>query len=167
MNKVEIINCLAKNDRLKRVAHNIAGGKGLGDDLYQHLFLVLLEYDEAKIIRAQENKYIEYTCIKIMANSYNSKSSPFAHQYRQHLNDVELTFDIEYIEDEPIPDKKEPIEQFLEQPINTTNFYHLTLLKRWAKGESYKTLAKKTKIPQRSIEHAVRKGINEIKQIIK
>lgn len=165
MTKAEIIETLSREKRLKEAAQNIAGSKGLGDDLYQHLFLVLLEYEETKIIRAHEKDYIFYTCIKIMRQSYNSKSSPFAVVYRQHANDVELCEDLPEI-NECEEDKTERIESFLSQPITTDNFYQMTLLRRWAQGESYRVLSRKTKIPQRSIEDAIKRGLKKLRQTL-
>jgi hypothetical protein len=57
-----------------------------------------------------------------------------------------------------------PIEQYITQPITQDNFYKLTLLRRWADGESYQDISNQTGIPKRSIGVAIKQAINEIKE---
>lgn len=174
MTKDEVIKELSENKKLLKIAHNIAGSHGLGMDLYQHLFLTLCEYDETKLLKAQEGNYAPFLCIKIMSNSFHSKSSPFAKIYRQfsfeqEIESVHLSVD-PYEESENIKVLLEidelilPIEQYITQPITQENFYKLTLLRRWADGESYQDISNQTGIPKRSIGVAIKQAINEIKE---
>lgn len=174
MTKEEIINQLAHNPKIKKIAQNIAGAKGLGDDLYQYLFLTLCEMPEEKIQSAHEKKFIDFLAIKIMQNSYHSFTSPFAIQYRQHIIDAEIEINTFHV----CPDKEaetiealnlhevkvKPVEDYLNQEINQDNFYKLTLLREWAGGSSYRKIAARTKIPMRSIAHAIQTAIKEIKE---
>ena len=176
MTKKDIIENLAHDKKIRKIAQNIAGAKGLGDDLYQYLFLTLLEKPEAKIIEAHEKKYLDFLCITIMQNSYHSFSSPFAVQYRQHIGDsdvleIELhtSPDIEEATLKRLNDYEEliePLEAYLHQPITQDNFFKLILLRDWVNGESYRKIAARTKIPMRSVASAIQQALNEIRETL-
>lgn len=171
MDKAQIISDLTKDTSLKRLCNKLAWKQGIANDLYQHLFVVLLEYDEAKILRAYNEGYIVRLAGGIVINSMCSTSSPFAKQY-QHLSNCKEINESDSIEDEAEPseedkrreDRIDLILDVLEQPVTTENFYRLTLLKEWAKGSSYRQISNKTKIPRRSIETAIIACIKEIRQ---
>ena len=174
MNKAQIISDLTKHKGLFKLCNKLAWKQGVANDLYQHLFLVLLEYDEAKILKAYNDGYIVRLAGRIVISSMCSNTSPFAKQYQHLANCVELkdTDSIDSEEDQH-PDevrrseRTDAILDILEQPVNTDNFYKLTLLKEWAKGNSYAKISQKTKIPYRSIETAIKSCIKEIKENIK
>ena len=171
--KKEILAKIAVNKKLLKVAHNIANSDGLGDDLFQHLFEVLLNYPDEKIIEAYEQNALDYLAIKIMSNSYHSRTSPFARQYRHNHNDYRSEeVATKVIEERACDDdenrielekKHQVIDNFLSQQLNQKNFYRLTLFKMWHNGDTYREIARKTNIPMRSIGTAIQGTIKELK----
>lgn len=123
-----------------------------------------------KIQDAHEKKYLEFLCIKIMQNSYHSLLSPFARQYRQHEYTICIT-EISHHEtqDEELSLREQgeqqvnEIEDYLNQAITQDNFYKITLLRRWANGESFRKISAATNIPARSIADTVKKTLHEIR----
>lgn len=77
---MEIIAKLAKARTVETMVCNIAGVNRLaGDlrDLSQMVYLVLLEYDEGKIVELWEHGEIRFFIARIIMNHLHSTSSPF------------------------------------------------------------------------------------------
>lgn len=165
MTKSQILNQLANNAKLKRVAYNI-GGDG-GDDLFQELFITLGTYDETKLLKSYNEKYLEYLCIKIMSDKqhYIFRETP----QTVAIENTTISIDpYEQMETEKAireyEDLLEPIDNYIEQPVTQDNFFGLTLLKDWIGGESYREISKRTRIPVDSIAKTVQKEIKKIRQ---
>ena len=168
------MNQLAHNPKIRKIALNIAGGIRFGEDLYQHLFLTLCEKEDQKIIEAYDKKYLEFLCISIMQNNYHSVTSPFYKINRHNISYDELHEQhaasipdneseiFEHLENYEL--KIKPIEDYINQQVTQDNFYKITLVRQWANGDSYRTIAKKTKIPMKSIAVAIQTALKEIKE---
>ena len=87
MTKAEIITKLAKERKVEEYVRNVAhSGTALPPDLQdlsQQVYLILLEYDETKLVRLYENGSLGFFIARIIANQYLSKTSPFYKLFRK------------------------------------------------------------------------------------
>ena len=74
-----IIETLAKERRVEALVENIAHHSLTADlkDLCQMVYLVLLEYDETKLLDLWENEQINFFLARVIINQYRSSNSPF------------------------------------------------------------------------------------------
>lgn len=80
-----IIETLAREKRVEAMVENIAHQDMTADlkDLCQMVYLVLLEYDEAKILDLWQNDQINFFLARIIINQYRSSNSPFHYLFRK------------------------------------------------------------------------------------
>ncbi len=85
MKKEKIIETLAKEKRVEALVENIARQALTPElkDLCQMVYLILLEYDEAKLRDLWENGQINFFLVRIIINQYRSSNSPFHSLYRK------------------------------------------------------------------------------------
>lgn len=83
--KSEIIAEMASGRMVETMVENIAHQSLSADlkDLSQMIYLILLEYDEDKILDLWEHKQMTYFIAKIIINQYRSSNSPFHSQFRK------------------------------------------------------------------------------------
>lgn len=83
--KETIIETLAKERRVEALVENIAHHSLTADlkDLCQMVYLVLLEYDETKLLDLWENEQINFFLARIIINQYRSSNSPFHTIFRK------------------------------------------------------------------------------------
>lgn len=81
-----IIDTLAKEKRVEAMVENIAHHALTDDlkDLCQMVYLILLEYDEDKIIDLWENDQMNFFLARIIINQYRSSNSPFHTIFRKY-----------------------------------------------------------------------------------
>lgn len=86
MTKREIIEVLARERRVETMLENIAKKPVAGtlEDLCQMVYLILLEYDEAKIVDLWDNGQINFFIARILLNQYKSTNSPFYKLFRKY-----------------------------------------------------------------------------------
>ena len=74
-----IIETLAKQRRVEAMVENIALHSMTADlqDLCQMVYLILLEYDENKLLDLWEHKQINFFLARVIINQYRSCNSPF------------------------------------------------------------------------------------------
>ena len=82
-NKDEILIDLFNSQFISELILTITSGHQLKDDLKSELFLILFEMDEARIVRAFNNKYLHYMCVNIVKKQYHSNTSPFHKTWRK------------------------------------------------------------------------------------
>ena len=84
--KKTIIETLAKDRRVEALVENIAHHALTADlkDLCQMVYLILLEYDEAKLQDLWENDQINFFIARIILNQYRSSNSPFHAIFRKY-----------------------------------------------------------------------------------
>ena len=80
-----IIETLAREKRVEAMVENIAHQDMTADlkDLCQMVYLVLLEYDEAKILDLWQNEQINFFLARVIINQYRSSNSPFHYLFRK------------------------------------------------------------------------------------
>ena len=80
-----IIDTLARERRVEAMVENIAHHSLTADlrDLCQMVYLILLEYDEAKLLDLWENEHINFFLARIILNQYRSSNSPFHTMFRK------------------------------------------------------------------------------------
>lgn len=62
------------------------------EDLCQMVYIILLEYDEKRILDLWENGQMKYFITRIVVNQYRSVNSPFHYIFRKHQEtSVELS----------------------------------------------------------------------------
>ena len=83
---MEIIDQLAREKRVETMLANIAKKPVTGtlEDLCQMVYLILLEYDGAKIEDLWENGQINFFIARILLNQYKSSNSPFYKLFRKY-----------------------------------------------------------------------------------
>lgn len=85
MTRSEIIAEVAEQRAVERIVANV-GHSGLTadlSDLVQEIYMILLTYDEDKIIDLWENEELSYFIARIAINQYRSNNSPFHVVYRR------------------------------------------------------------------------------------
>jgi hypothetical protein len=84
--KEEIIMTLADERRVETMVENIAHRSLTDDlkDLCQMVYLILLEYDDAKIEDLWEHGQINFFIARILLNQYRSTNSPFYKLFRKY-----------------------------------------------------------------------------------
>lgn len=90
INKNDILTGLWRSQFIKDLLQTITSGHQLKEDLRQELFLILLEMDEKKIIKAHNGNWLHYLCVNIVKKQYHSNTSPFHKMFRKDVgSDVE------------------------------------------------------------------------------
>ena len=105
LNKIEIVEILAKERRVEAMVENIAHESLIADlkDLCQMVYLILLEYDEPKLQDLWDNGQMNFFLARIIVNQYRSSNSPFHYLFRKYqekflslgfcdINDVAIEF---------------------------------------------------------------------------
>lgn len=79
MTRNEIVDRLAKSRLVEHMVENICHHALTADlkDLCQMVYLILLEYDEDKIVDLWENKEMNFFIARIILNQYRSDRSTF------------------------------------------------------------------------------------------
>lgn len=101
MTREEVVEKLAKERVVEHIACSIAKSPltPLLQDLSQIVYLILLEYDESKIIEMSESGALRGFIIKVIKNQYLSTTSPFYKQVRRFSDNAvslsKLTYDAE------------------------------------------------------------------------
>lgn len=82
MGKREIIETLAKGRTVEKLIENIAHQSLNAElkDLSQMVYIILLEYDEDRIVELWESNDIQYFLVRIILNQYRSRNSRFYYQ---------------------------------------------------------------------------------------
>ena len=83
--KQTIIETLANEKRVEALVENIAHHTLTADlkDLCQMVYMILLEYDETKLLDLWENDQINFFLARIIINQYRSSNSPFHTIFRK------------------------------------------------------------------------------------
>ena len=83
-NKNDIIEEIARNKLIEELIKNMGIKANDKDDLLQEIYLVLLEYEEDKIIKLYNNNQLKFFIVRIIQNQYFSKNSPFYTKYKKY-----------------------------------------------------------------------------------
>lgn len=85
MDRNSIVNEIAKGKMVESMVQNIAHQSLTADlkDLSQMVYLILLEYDEAKLQDLWVNKQMPYFLARIIINQFRSSNSPYHTIFRK------------------------------------------------------------------------------------
>lgn len=98
--KNRIVKELATNKVVEELCCNMGVEQAYLDDLVQEIYLILLEYDEGKMIKMYERKQLKFFIVRIISNQYFSKNSPFYKKYKLFDQRQDYNKAIEMEEDE-------------------------------------------------------------------
>lgn len=91
----DIVEEIYKTNLLTELCENIGVTKNDMDDFLQEIYLILLEYDEEKLIEIYNKNQLKFFMVRIIQNQYHSKNSPFYMKYKRYqLKANELTEEI-------------------------------------------------------------------------
>ena len=145
MTHLQLITKTSQDKELRQICKKIGGN--LSDDLFQELMVILLEYNETKLVDIYNKGYYKWFLVKTLTNQFNSNSSPFAKKYRPKEIDFILTSDYDHNIDILI-DK-------IDKQLNKLHWYDRELFKAYVESGSYRKLSKQTDIPFNSISRTV------------
>ena len=147
------------------------------DDFKQHFYVQMLEMKEDKVLNAYSNGYLDWLCIRVITNQYNSNTSSFYNLYRDYnkpttgyiqFEDVNES-DIVYVNDN-LEKQGEDLNKFknIEKLLNDRHFYHKQLWYMYYIEEmSYRDIEKQTGINFQSVRSSVLKTNEYIKNNFK
>mgnify|MGYP003630346257 CR=1 FL=1 len=69
-------------DKLKQAAKNITNNSDEHEDLLHECLVALFEKDESLIESLRENKALQFYCVRILMNMWNSSTSSYHYKYR-------------------------------------------------------------------------------------
>ena len=153
MNFYELITKTSQDKELRQICRKIGGN--LSDDLFQELMLILLEYNEQKLIDIYNKGYYKWFLVKTLTNQFNSNSSPFNKKYRPK--------DIDYIISDSYDHSIDIMIDKVNNKLNQLHWYDRELFKAYIESGSYRKLSKQTDIPFNSISRT----INNVKNYIR
>lgn len=91
----DIVEEIYKTNLLTELCENIGVTKNNMDDFLQEIYLILLEYDEEKLIEIYNKNQLKFFMVRIILNQHHSKNSPFYMKYKRYqLKANELTEEI-------------------------------------------------------------------------
>lgn len=81
-----MVTQLARERRVETMVENIAKQPLSADlkDLAQMVYVILLEYDEGRLLDLWEHGQINFFIARIILNQYRSVNSPFYKLFRKH-----------------------------------------------------------------------------------
>lgn len=91
MTRTEIVERLAREKMVEAMVENIARQPLDADlrDLAQMVYLILLEYDEDKLVDLYEHGQIHFFVARVIINQYRSVNSPFYKLFRKYARKAE------------------------------------------------------------------------------
>lgn len=87
MTRYEIVETLARQQRVETFIRNVARTSRLAPDLQdlaQMVYLALLTYDEDKIVDLWESDAIDFFIARVILNQYRSRDSPWRDIFHRH-----------------------------------------------------------------------------------
>lgn len=81
-----IISEIYRKGVIEELLKNMGVPKNDIDDLKQEIAIILLEYDEKKIIEMYEKKQLKYFIVQIIKYQYFSNTSPYYKKYKKYYS---------------------------------------------------------------------------------
>ena len=88
MNKQDIITIIHKEHWIEDIIKKYNLDGSLKDDFIQEMYLILLEYNEDKIIELYSKNQLKYFLIRICVNNYKSTTSPWYKKYMKYNKEL-------------------------------------------------------------------------------
>lgn len=101
MDKNQIIEELAKQRKVEGLVENIAHEALTADlkDLCQMVYLVLLQYNEERLVDLWEHNQITFFLVRIILNQFKTSNSPYHNTFRKYqLKSQDIT-QMDFIDD--------------------------------------------------------------------
>lgn len=83
---IKIINELERNNTIRELCENMRVSSADIDDLAQEIYLILLEYDNEKVINMYNNKQLKFFLVGIIQRQYHSVTSPYYKKYKKYYS---------------------------------------------------------------------------------
>lgn len=102
MTRYEIVECLSKEKRVETMVCSIAHQALSADlkDLSQMVYLILLQYDEARLQDLWEHGQINFFLARIIVNQYRSNNSTFYAMFKRYRKIVDESITLDRYEEE-------------------------------------------------------------------
>ena len=88
MNKQDIITIIHKEHWIENIIKKYNLDGSLKDDFIQEMYLILLEYNEDKIVELYSKNQLKYFLIRICVNNYKSTTSPWYKKYMKYNKEL-------------------------------------------------------------------------------
>jgi hypothetical protein len=82
----DVIEELYSNGVVREIIDNIGVRSDAADDLEQEIYMILLEYDQDKIMGMYEKGQLKFFIVRIVNNQWFSKTSPFYKKYKKYYS---------------------------------------------------------------------------------
>lgn len=82
--KNEIVSEIYKSELIPTLCKNMGVKQNDADDLIQEIYMILLEYDDAKIKKMYEDNQLKFFLVRIITNQYFSCNSPYYKKYKKY-----------------------------------------------------------------------------------
>lgn len=165
MTKLGIIDFIYRNQDYRQACMRITGGDELSDDLFHEMILVLMRYDDTKIIGLYTKGELKWFVVRVMMTMWRCKSSPFFQAYRKKSDSIneriqpsEDMYDLE--RDLATQRVLDATDKVLEEKLNSGNrndWYEATMWKLYLSAGSFRKAQAQSKIPYKSIANTVRR----------
>lgn len=80
---------LEEENVLREMCTNMNVSPNDMDDFVQELYVILLEYNQDKIVELYNKKQLKYFIVGIIQRQYHSKTSPFYKKYKKYYSIVD------------------------------------------------------------------------------
>lgn len=80
---------LEEENVLREMCTNMNVNPNDMDDFVQELYVILLEYNQDKIVELYNKKQLKYFIVGIIQRQYHSKTSPFYKKYKKYYSIVD------------------------------------------------------------------------------
>lgn len=84
-----IIKEIYEENIVKDIIANMRVKSNDVDDLEQEIYMILLEYNQDRIIELYEKNQLKYFIVGIISRQYNSKTSPFYKKFKKYYTLVD------------------------------------------------------------------------------
>ena len=81
---IPAVQMIANKQIVEEIINNMGIPTLYKDDLIQHIYLILLEYEEDKLYKMIDKGEIRFFISRIITNQYYSKTSPFYKLYKKN-----------------------------------------------------------------------------------
>lgn len=164
LTKHSIVNEIANDKEYKSICKKLS--PILHEDLYQDLMIILLKYDENKLIEIHNKNQLKFFIVKILMNQSKSQTSPL---FKQHLlkpnyKDIDWYDEHDNLNELLIQTTESTIDLYSAK--NDDNWYRTELFRLYLRIGSIRALSRQTTIPVMSIQRSLSEFKRDIKQLV-
>ena len=88
----KVITEIYEKKMIRSILENMRVSSNDIDDLEQEIYMILLNYNQEKIIQMWEKKQLNYFVVGVITRQYNSKTSPFYKKYKKYYKYIDGNF---------------------------------------------------------------------------